>query len=88
MPFESHPPVIVEWIDTASTSQTGWIKSSEESLKEAEVGTIRCQCIGWLIKDTPDEITICMSRTEHGTVADFQSIPRPIITRIRHLRFK
>ena len=72
--------LLVEWDD--SSTCVGWHRlSSEDDISH-------CISTGLLCKETEKSITLTISKSELGSIAETISIPRSCIKRIRRLRVK
>ena len=73
--------VLVEWID--SSTEYGWLK-----VESFDTSVVKCQSVGFLIKETDDAIVVTLSRSDSGRCADAITIPKCSIKRIRYLKVK
>lgn len=72
--------VKVEWLDTCSGTPN-WAQ-----LDNIEVGPLKCESVGWLIKETEDYISIAQNYCEEeNLVADTMTFPKKIVTKISDL---
>lgn len=73
--------VLVEWVDSASYS--GWHRISPET-----AGIITCISVGLLCQEDKEQLTLVQSRNDFGNYAEFLSIPKCCIKRVRYLKIK
>lgn len=72
--------VKVEWLDICSGTPN-WAR-----LDDLEVGPLKCESVGWLVKETDEYICIAQNyNEEENLVADTMTFPKAIITKITEL---
>lgn len=70
--------VRVRWLDSAS--HLGWQSHAEDH----EVSTV--ESIGWLVKESKEQLTITHSFSDNRDVMDALSIPRGCILKVMKLK--
>ena len=74
------PVVRVDWVDSARNA--GW----HAPRFAREKRDLRCSSVGWLVDDTPDEITVASHIAwPDGDVCDTMTIPRCAVLRIKKI---
>lgn len=72
--------VKVEWLDICSGTPN-WAR-----LDDLEVCPLKCESVGWLIKETEDYISIAQNYCEEEKlVSDTMTFPKKIVTKISDL---
>ncbi len=72
--------VKVDWIDSSTTR--GW--HSREDAKNPDHTGIACVSVGFVVRDTKENITVCGTIGQDGDCLDAITIPRGCIkTRVR-----
>lgn len=69
------PPkfMIVRWLDSATENDAAWKDGDDQPVSTVVVWTC-----GWLVKETPDYLTLCQSVTDDGGYGHDWAIPKPI----------
>ncbi len=66
-------PIWVEWVDSAGSN--GW-----QNPTELHDDLMHCQTLGWLVKETPKQITVALNGVFDGTsrlpFGEFITIPK------------
>lgn len=75
--------VKIEWLDICSGTPN-WA-----CLDGLEVGPLKCESVGWLIKETDEYICIAQNyNPEENLVADTMTFPKAIVTKVSRLNPK
>lgn len=77
------PIVEVVWIDSTATER--WI-TLEEMNAALDDDTLECRSAGYLLRDQDDRITILLSQSSCGNVANAITIPRSAIRKMSVLK--
>lgn len=72
----TRPLMLVEWVDAAHTD--GWVDPDDLD----DFGVSLCQCVGFVLRDTDDELLLAQSvDTRHGKVDSMMAIPKVAVVR-------
>ena len=72
------PLVQITWLD--SCAQADWLHAAEADMPVAEITSV-----GWLLQDTPQQITIAQSVDWEGKTGERLTVPRGVVTRVRRI---
>lgn len=72
---------IVKWTD--SSTLRGW-----HPINSSEHGVAYITSLGWVVKETPTEITLSASMSCWGNCADAITIPKSCVKSIKRLGYK
>lgn len=81
-----YPPVWVTWTDSTFHKANSVWMSRDEVMEWAPGPLPHCQTAGFLVHQDRHGVTVALSISEFGNVADFIKIPRECIRILRYLK--